>query len=230
MGSQGDSSSTGVDGMTVGQRIRSAREARGWSQEDLASRAGTNQQTVDRLERGVTHHSRYLPSIADALSLTLSDVGIAASVRAEPITAIREPVLPLGPVDFPVHAAAQGGSRGELILSAEPVEWAPRPGILQRVADSYGVIIHGESMVPEFEPGDIVFVHPHLPPLRDVPCLFYREKYGEAQGLIKRLVRFTEDTWHVRQWNPPKGEEATFTLSRREWPRCHRIVGKYGRR
>ncbi|MDB5618536.1 helix-turn-helix domain-containing protein [Tardiphaga sp.] len=50
-----------------GDAIRAAREALGWSQEHLAQTADTNQQTVDRIERGATRHSRALPAILRSL-------------------------------------------------------------------------------------------------------------------------------------------------------------------
>ena len=56
--------------MRVSNQIRTSREAKGWSQLDLAKAAGTSQQNVDRLESGVVRHSRYLPAILKALGLS----------------------------------------------------------------------------------------------------------------------------------------------------------------
>jgi len=50
-----------------------------------------------------------------------------------------------------------------------------------------------------------------------------------VRATIKRLRRKTGDTWYLRQWNPPEGMKADFTLSRKEWPICHHVVGKYSR-
>jgi transcriptional regulator with XRE-family HTH domain len=38
--------------MTIGDRIRKRRQALGWSQRELAQRAGTRQATIADLERG----------------------------------------------------------------------------------------------------------------------------------------------------------------------------------
>jgi phage repressor protein C with HTH and peptisase S24 domain len=84
-------------------------------------------------------------------------------------------------------------------------------------------------MVPEFEPGDIALVNPHLPVVLDTTCIFHAAREDEVRATIKRLRRKTGDTWYLRQWNPPEGTKAEFTLSRKEWPICHRVVGKYSR-
>ena len=52
-----------------GKTVRSAREARGWSQEVLAERVGTTQSTIDRIESGLTRRSRVLPEVAAILGL-----------------------------------------------------------------------------------------------------------------------------------------------------------------
>lgn len=53
--------------------IRAAREERGWSQAELARRAGTSQQTVDRVERGEVSYSRALPDLIAALDMSAED-------------------------------------------------------------------------------------------------------------------------------------------------------------
>ena len=52
---------------------------------------------------------------------------------------------------------------------------------------------------------------------------------GEVRATIKRVRRKTGNTWYLRQWTPPEGMKADSTLSRQEWPICHRVVGKYSR-
>ena len=58
---------------TFGARLRRLREARGWTQTDLAQRAGLNQQMVNRLERGVSQQLlvQTLEALADAFGVTL---------------------------------------------------------------------------------------------------------------------------------------------------------------
>jgi phage repressor protein C with HTH and peptisase S24 domain len=72
-------------------------------------------------------------------------------------------------------------------------------------------------------------VNPHLPAVPDTTCIFYQTDGGEARATIKRLRRKTGDSWFLRQWNPPERMKADFTLSRKDLPICHRVVGKYSR-
>jgi SOS-response transcriptional repressor LexA len=130
--------------------------------------------------------------------------------------------------DLPLHSSAEGGA-GFIIVTRDAVDWLPRLPPVADVRRAYGLYITGESMVPEFEPGDIALVNPHLPVVPDTTCIFYGAREDEVRATIKRLRRKTGDTWYLRQWNPPDGTKADFTLSRKEWPICHRVVGKYSR-
>jgi transcriptional regulator with XRE-family HTH domain len=54
--------------VTIATRIHAAREQRGWTQEELATRIGTTGMTVSHWEAGRrTPHPRWLVKLADAL-------------------------------------------------------------------------------------------------------------------------------------------------------------------
>jgi phage repressor protein C with HTH and peptisase S24 domain len=127
--------------------------------------------------------------------------------------------------DLPVHVATEGGP-GEIIVSTDPIAWVLRPAPLASVTGAYGIIVVGESMIPEFEPGDIALVNPHLPAVGGHTYVFYAEGDGETRATIKRLLRASNGLWHVKQWNPARGQKAEFTLSRKEWGKAHRVVSK----
>lgn len=75
--------------------------------------------------------------------------------------------------------------------------------------------------------GDLLLVHPSLPPKRGDDVLLTRQSVdGERAALIKHLVSWTADHWKVKQWNPAR----EFQLKRTDWQQAHVIVGKYGRR
>lgn len=134
----------------------------------------------------------------------------------------------VGDKNFPVYAAARGGSEGHQIITFEAIDYVKRPTLLENVRDAYGVYVVGESMIPAFEPGDMALVHPHLPPARDKNVVLYHvPPVAEAEALIKRLLRYDDRDWHLRQFNPPEGEAMDFSVTRSDWTVCHRIVGKY---
>jgi ribosome-binding protein aMBF1 (putative translation factor) len=52
---------------STGERIQRLRLARGWTQYQLAARAGTSVQTVSRAEQGAEMYAWVLAALADAL-------------------------------------------------------------------------------------------------------------------------------------------------------------------
>lgn len=137
-----------------------------------------------------------------------------------------DPALGIAPMllrDLPVYAAAEGGE-GALVVSVDPIDMVPRPWYLGEVREGYGVLVTGESMSPEFEPGDMAIVNPKLPHMRGKVHIFATERDdGHFLATIKRLVRATATEWIVEQHNPPK----TFSLQRSVWTTARRVVGKY---
>lgn len=131
----------------------------------------------------------------------------------------------VGDKNFPVYAAAMGGD-GHQIVTFEAIDYVKRPAVLENVKNAYGLYIVGESMSPAYEPGDMALVHPHLPPARDKNVVLYHVPpagTGDVEAIVKRLVRWTETEWVLRQYNPMK----EFSEARADWTTCHRIVGKY---
>jgi phage repressor protein C with HTH and peptisase S24 domain len=196
--------------MLDSQAFIAARKAKGSSQAELAAAARVSQQLIAAIETGVTRSTKFLLRLAAALDVPPGQLDPEWANVAR------------------VEGTAEGGS-GFIIVTSDAVDWLPRPPPIAHVRRAYGLYITGESMVPEFEPGDIALVNPHLPVVPDTTCIFYGAQEGEVLATIKRLRRKTGDSWYLRQWNPPEGMKADFTLSRQEWPVCHRVVGKYSR-
>lgn len=215
--------------MSIAEAIRKARRARGWSQAELGQRTGISQVAIKKIEAGTTRKSKYLPDIARALDMQLSDIDPSfRNVENRTFTTADNSIV--GERNLPVFASAEAGA-GTMVLSSDPVDFVRRPAPLANVKDGYALIVVGESMVPAFEPGDMLLVHPHLPPVPGADVVLYSDNgSGEVRVTVKRLRRATADSWLLTQFNPPKGKKADFALSREEWQKCHRIVGKYSRR
>lgn len=212
----------------TGDIIRSKREQLRLTQGDLASRVGTKQQTIEKIELGKIKHSSYLPAICSVLGIDFSMVARNVPGPASPPKPIPASDL-YGERDLPVYAVVQGGS-GALILSSEPVEWVARPEPLAR-KQGYGVIVVEDSMAPEYRSGDIALVNPHIPPRAGDTCVFRStEADGTQIACIKFLRRSTETNWQVSEWNSSEGGQRDFNLPKAKWQSCHVAVGNYKRR
>lgn len=222
--------------MSTGDTIARRRKELGLSQEELAERAGVSQSTIDRVERDdFKRMPSGLPAIAAVLDIDLPEFSIHKAAVQKLRESLEHPLLAsriipgaqlVGDRDFPIYAAAQGGN-GHLIVTFDAIEYVKRPSILDGVRGAYGILVVGDSMEPAYEQGDMALVHPGLPPTRNVDVVLYdHPPDGEAEAIIKRLVSWTDKEWTLKQWNPAK-EWREFRV---DWPTCHRVVGKYGRR
>lgn len=209
-----------------GEIIREKREAAGLSQTELAKRIGTNQQTIDKIEDGTTRQSGFLPAISAELGINLEQ--LIPALKKQPGRFIPGTDL-VGREDLPVFGATEAG-KGTFVVTNAPVDWIGRPAPLARVQDAYGLIVADSTMSPQFWPGNIALVHPFLPPLMAVACVFYQRAASDLLSSIRFLRKFTIDEWHVTQWNPPFGEQKELILKRVEWPTCHVIVGSFTRK
>lgn len=228
---------------TRGDRIKQVRKLSGLSQEAFAARLKVSRGAVGNweLNKGITTPN--MTMISQEFSVSFDWLANARGTPPEPAVppelghAMREdppafapaPPIMLPGKDFPVYASAEGGP-GEIIRSTDPVDWVPRPAPVASVRGAYGLLITGESMFPEYQAGETAIVDPNLPVVGAAVYVFYSERDGEARATIKHLRRAAGDAWHVRQWNPPEGAKADFTLGRKEWGKAHRVLGKYSRR
>jgi transcriptional regulator with XRE-family HTH domain len=209
--------------MATARNVARFRKERGLSQEQLARRIGVRQNTIAAIESGTTKKSKYLPDIARVLQVDLADLDAAEGAPRTPT--IRGADL-VGARDLPLYATVEAGE-GAVVMSSDPVDEIRRPAPLATVKGAYGVIVSGESMVPALRPGDIVLIHPHLPPKIEDICLFIGQKNGEFVATIKEYVGQTKDHWKVKRYKP---EEKEFLLRKSDWQTCHVSVGRYSRR
>jgi phage repressor protein C with HTH and peptisase S24 domain len=106
--------------------------------------------------------------------------------------------------ELPVYGTAQVPG-GAFTVTAKPIDWEARPDFLARREDAYGLIVSGDSMDPECKNGSTVLVDPHLPPKNGDTCVFRSKKDNvDMTATVKVLVRSNEQSWFVRQHNPPK--------------------------
>lgn len=123
--------------------------------------------------------------------------------------------------DLPMFASVEGGP-GEMVVTNEPIGFLPRPNWLEGHENAYAVRVTGTSMIPRYEPGEVVYVDPDEPLQRDKDAIFISEHDGEFRASIKRLVRWENYQWYVRQFNPRR--EGWWP--KKQWPKAYRVLGR----
>ena len=220
-----------------GDEVKLAREERGWSQAQLAEAAGTSQQTVDRIERGVTGSSKALPEIQKVLGIARYDLGRPladrtpeeqAAVDAPFKAYIREKTMSLDVAEgthIPVYGMAPvHGSAGGLIRTTQFADTIPRMFPVQNVKDAYAIISRDYQINPIIRPGDIVVVNPNLPPVPLSEVVITRTEGDEYYAVIRSLIQEDESSWTVAN-----SDGETHTFQKDEWPRAEVIVAKISR-
>ena len=234
------SSTTEVVGsstMTWHDQIAEARRAKGLGQKALGQLVGVSQATIAKIENHQVQSTAHLEKLCEVLDLDVASMPEDAFDSPRPANRSAAPKIIAVPEfardpaywaaaaglvgDVPLYASAEGGE-GSLIIEREAIGTVRRPPALQNVKDGYALYLTGESMSPEFEPGDTLFVNPRLPVLVNTSCAFFSSKADEPRAMVKRFIGSTDVEWRVRQFNPA----TEFTLDRAEWSTRHRIVSK----
>lgn len=207
--------------MTIGDRIKVAREAKGWTQQQLADAIGAGDaSTIGQAELRETGAGKgNMVKIAAELGVSLEWLltGVGNGPVAQPQGAPANPVpnfrgapmpakdISSWPADLPVYGTAAAGPDGAFELNnGEITEWIRRPPMLATVAKAYAVRCEGTSMVPVFEPGDLVCVHPKRPVSVGDYVLIVLHPNAEGENpaaFVKRLVRRGADRIEVDQIN-----------------------------
>lgn len=228
--------------MTIGERVRARREQLRLSTPQLAKKVGgITHQAIQALEKG--GGTRHLVSIARALGVTpewLQDgtgtpplppelinyqmLNTRADLK-EPVTVSEKTATVASPRDIlEVRGMAQGGPDGWNLWNGETIQVINRPDNLVGVSGAYGVLISGESMVPRYDPGMIVHVHPWRRP-QSGDCVVVQRRpphEGDAPlAVLKRLVRETGTKLVLEQLNPPK----QFEVLLKDVVSFHLVVG-----
>ena len=214
--------------MSLGTRIRQARQLAGKTQRALADHFHIKGAAVAQWESGDTRpKTDRLAELARLLEVRIewliSGAGEMRSGEAAPFTA--PPIAPeievpgeahtLPPMsrmprDVPVMGTAVGGKLGDFHLNTEtPIDHVRRPAGIAAARDVYALYVVSSSMIPRYEEGDLIYVHPHRPPT--VGCYVVvqlrDQEHGEHEALIKRLARRSLSKLVLEQFNPPGTRE-----------------------
>ena len=144
---------------------------------------------------------------------------LLATMAKPPVLVTKDPAT--GTIG--IYAPQFPGLRGEMVVQTDPIDIVQRPWFLRQAKDAYGILIIDDIMSPAYEAGDTVIVNPHLPAMPGRDYLFMSDvKDKSSKVRSRRLLSWDDVSWEVMQFKP----EDVYRLSRSEWPRLHRVVGK----
>ena len=129
--------------------------------------------------------------------------------------------------DVPVRGTVVGGDDGDFAFNGDVVDHVRRPPGLAGAASVFALYVHGDSMSPRFESGDLVFINPSRPPTPGCDVVVEMAPgTGDTSGAcyIKRLLRRTADKVVLRQFNPPPGQKQDFEVDRRQVRNLWRVL------
>lgn len=214
---------------TLGQRIRTARKAKGLTQADVAKYFDIKPGSVSLWESDDTRPEvTRLEPLARLLGISVNDL-VSTSAQSAPlsqqempygyphekprkpaaISEFSEPfaIPPIPARRIPVYGLAVGGEDGRFEMNGQLIDTVFCPPGYEAVPNLYAVYVVGESMEPVFSPGQTVWVHPNKAPRRgdDIIIQLQPEDSGSTpNGFIKRYVSTTPSGIVVQQFNPPK--------------------------
>ena len=131
----------------IGKRIAELRQERGYSQDELAEMAMLHRVTLARYETGVIEPGVLaLGRIADALGVSTDEL-LCRTPKLPPfITMVKNAVPIVGEI-----------ACGQPITAQQNIEgYAELP---DGVSADFALKCKGDSMVPTFQPGDLVLIH-----------------------------------------------------------------------
>lgn len=205
----------------VREFLRAKLAERGLTMADVSHRIGKNRAYLQQfLERNTP---RVLPedireSLAVILNVSPDDLRGRTPWDIRP----RSPASASEPTMVPVFATTEAAPDGAFLWSDDPVDFLPRPASLKSARNVYALYMAGETMVPRYEPGQPIFMHPGRPvPGGAYVVLRTKAPDGRPLGYVRRFVKATAAKVIVEQLNPPKQSE--FKLS--DVTRMDRIVG-----
>jgi SOS-response transcriptional repressor LexA len=168
----------------VAQAMASSRFLR--TQAALAKKSGVAQSTIGRILRGeVNPQSSNLEQIARAFGISLATLSDMAQVDPPP-GGLTDLTLVERSQSVAVISWAQATTFADAAEAPQlnEAEWMPRPKCSS--VRTFALRVRGESMEPEYQHGDIVFVDPDVTPGHGKDVVAQLE--GHPEVVFKRLV------------------------------------------
>nr|WP_137828243.1 S24 family peptidase [Methylobacterium sp. L1A1] len=128
---------------------------------------------------------------------------------------------------LPIFGVSVGGNaRRGTLFNGQKLGEVARPMSLANNYRAYATYVHGDSMEPRYEAGEIVLVNPEKGYRKGnyVVAQVYDNDGDPPFGYVKRFVSFGEELV-LEQLNPPAEEERFMRFPKQQVVSVHRIVG-----
>lgn len=200
----------------VGQAIRRARKQQGKVMREVAEHLGVNVAAVGNWEGGqnLPSHDNLVRTAeflgVDAVALGRGEVKFLAVDDQNPPgdAEFVTPAIPaaMGALDVPIMGNTVGGEDGDFTFNGEVAGMARRPPGILHLRNVFALHVLSESMVPRYDPGELIFVGGREPVPGDhvVIEMFPEEGSTVGKSYIKKLMRRTAKEVIVQQYNPLK--------------------------
>lgn len=212
----------------LGDFVAKRRAELGMTQEQLAQAAGLSDAAVGKIERGETRRPNNVEALARALDTSPPRLRtLVAEDNGGPVYAGRGkwrmtalPEVEFGPAivspTIPLLGSAYGGKNESDLNINDETKRVKTPPCLENVEDAYAVHVRGESMIPRYYPGEMLYVHPTKSLVRDAFCVVQIKVPGAdtpSEAYVKQYVGTDYPEWDeeyaktrvvFRQLNPEK--------------------------
>jgi transcriptional regulator with XRE-family HTH domain len=236
-------------GMTLGDRVRDQRKARGWSQAELARRVSAlakrrvTQTAIYHTESRGNVSPRFVVELADALGVSLEwlregrgNLPLTANKEQneETVSQVfgnnRQPVANLDSSLRPLVVyrtlLSESAGRGGVMLYAEPVDEVPRPFFLKFSHKAFAIKVLNDDNHPVYKRWDTILVDPGGSMALGEDHMFSPDVTPEGViAVIGCLKQITPSHWIVHNYGTKQDQELPRS-GLNAWP----IVGRYNRR
>ncbi len=146
----------------------------------------------------------------EAMPATMAVGGAEADIAGPQRPAsVAERISPRAmPRDVEVHGTAVGGDDGEFAFNGEVIDRVRRPPGVAAASGIFAVYVAGDSMTPRYDPGDLLYVNPHLPvrPGADVIVELHGRNGDPGACFVKRFLRRARGRVLLAQFNPRRDD------------------------
>jgi SOS-response transcriptional repressor LexA len=149
--------------MNLAERFRAAREAAGYSQEELATKIGVVQQTINKIETGVIRNPRKLALIESLLGLPTGYLMYGENAHAE-TSLLPQPIMARCPIISWEKAIDWPANRTQVLMDSK------NEALAQKIvlgANCYALRINNDAMTDSsrkqsFNEGSYIIVDPDV--------------------------------------------------------------------